>query len=213
MNEYDKEYFEDGINSGKSCYQNYRWMPDLTIPMVRRMFDYLGIFPDDTVLDFGCAKGFMVKAFRHEGVKAYGVDVSSYAINNAPAEIKKYIQLIQPGEIIPLLMDPRRRYDWFIAKDTLEHVEERDLHSQLLCLADVSEKGFAVIPLGDGRKYIIPDYEKDVTHRIRQSTIWWVDAFEKAGFEIEKTGFKVSGIKDRWNSWATGNGFFIVRKR
>jgi hypothetical protein len=29
---YDADYYLDGLNSGKSNYENYSWMPDLTLP-------------------------------------------------------------------------------------------------------------------------------------------------------------------------------------
>ena len=62
MNIYDKNYYECGIESGKSLYTNYRWMPELTIPMCSRMIEHLKISSRDKILDFGCAKGYSVKA-------------------------------------------------------------------------------------------------------------------------------------------------------
>ena len=37
---YDKDYFKNGIASGKSCYSNYRWLPELTIPMAYNIIKY-----------------------------------------------------------------------------------------------------------------------------------------------------------------------------
>jgi len=51
---YDADYYLRGIETGKSCYQNYRWLPELTMPMVMRIIDYLHIRPDQTILDYGC---------------------------------------------------------------------------------------------------------------------------------------------------------------
>ena len=63
-NLFDENYFERGVETQTSLYQNYRWMPEQTIPMVMTIIDYLKIQRGATVLDFGCAKGFVVKAFR-----------------------------------------------------------------------------------------------------------------------------------------------------
>ncbi len=30
---FDKNYFESGPQTNKSLYQNYRWIPELTIPL------------------------------------------------------------------------------------------------------------------------------------------------------------------------------------
>src|SRR5436305_1382867 len=81
--QYDEDYFLRGKESGKSLYSDYRWLPELTIPMVCAMIRHLGIGPDDTVLDFGCARGYVVKAFQELGYIAYGYDTSEWAVQNA----------------------------------------------------------------------------------------------------------------------------------
>jgi|JFJP01.1.fsa_nt_gi 2-polyprenyl-3-methyl-5-hydroxy-6-metoxy-1,4-benzoquinol methylase len=43
-----------------------------------------------TVLDVGCGIGFLVKKLRKVGVKAFGFDVSKYAISQVPSEIQPY---------------------------------------------------------------------------------------------------------------------------
>ncbi len=74
--QYDADYFLRGKATGKSLYEDYRWMPGLTIPMVRSMISHLGIANADMVLDFGCARGYVVRAFRELGYLAYGYDTS-----------------------------------------------------------------------------------------------------------------------------------------
>ena len=111
---YDEEYFENGIVTGLSGYMNYRWIPELTLPMSHFLIKQLNIADSQTVLDFGCAKGFMVRAMRLLGIDAYGVDVSQYAIGQVPAEVAKYCNHISgcdDAQCFP------RRYDWLISKD------------------------------------------------------------------------------------------------
>ena len=76
MNKYDEDYYENGVQLGISGYANYRWMPSLTIPMAERMIEYLAIKETDKILDFGCAKGFLVKAFTDLGYKCEGVTLA-----------------------------------------------------------------------------------------------------------------------------------------
>lgn len=45
------------------------------------------------VLDVGCAKGFLVLAFRRRGVEAYGVDVSRYALEDS-GNMRPYLCLV-----------------------------------------------------------------------------------------------------------------------
>ena len=46
----------------------------------------LPIAEGERILDFGCAKGFLVKAMRILDVAAQGVDVSKYAIDRVDGE-------------------------------------------------------------------------------------------------------------------------------
>ena len=57
MNVFDEKYYEDGIANHVSGYENYRWMPERTIREATSIISNVNF---DTVLDFGCAKGFMV---------------------------------------------------------------------------------------------------------------------------------------------------------
>src|ERR1700730_6091946 len=43
-----------------------------------------------TVLDAGCAMGFLVEALRDRDVEAVGVDISEYAIENVRADVRPY---------------------------------------------------------------------------------------------------------------------------
>jgi len=64
MIKFNEDYYERGVELGISGYSNYRWMPELTIPMCHEMINILNIKDDETILDFGCAKGYVVKGFR-----------------------------------------------------------------------------------------------------------------------------------------------------
>ncbi|MFO0810212.1 MAG: methyltransferase domain-containing protein, partial [Gemmataceae bacterium] len=46
-----------------------------------------------TVLDAGCAKGFLVEALRDRGVEAYGIDISGTAIDEVRPDIRPYCRV------------------------------------------------------------------------------------------------------------------------
>ena len=98
--EFDREYFEQGPMTGKSLYTNYRWLPELTLPLCHHIVTYCGIESEERILDFGCAKGFVVHGLRLLGYEAFGVDVSEYAIAQAPKEVNGYVSRIEPFEEI-----------------------------------------------------------------------------------------------------------------
>ena len=77
-NLFNEDYYERGLEKGISGYSNYRWMPELTIPMCAMLNESLGIKLGQRILDFGCAKGFIVRAFRLLHREAWGYDPSEY---------------------------------------------------------------------------------------------------------------------------------------
>jgi SAM-dependent methyltransferase len=210
-NIFDRDYFEDGIVTGKSCYVNYHWMPELTIRMAHKLIKHLGIKGGDRVLDFGCAKGFLVKALRILDVDAFGCDVSRYAIGKVDPEVRRCCRLMKNERSIPF----NRKFDWVISKDVLEHIEERDLDTILEDFRKVCDRMFHVIPLANERgELVIPEYELDTTHVLKKSSKWWLEKFKTAGWEPVSFCHKVDGIKDNWTTkYEKGNGFFTLTKK
>ncbi len=194
---YDMAYFEYGLETGVSLYTDYRWMPELTIPFCAELISQLGIKHTDTILDFGCAKGFMVRALRLLGREAFGVDTSEYAVSCAPEDVKPYVNLIRLPD------DISGTYDWIIAKDVFEHIVHRELEYLLKTLRARSQNLFAIIPIGDGSKFLSPKEEKDVTHQIRECLTWWRDRFMEAGFKSVEFGYSLPRILggDRRKGW------------
>ena len=205
---YDSKYFETGVQFGISGYQDYRWMPERTIRFVHKIIKELGLRDGDTVLDYGCAKGFMVKAFRLLDIDAYGCDISEYAIKEADKEVADYLKLMKDTKI-PF----NKHFRQIIAKDVFEHLEEGELEKTLRECNKVSDRLFVITPLGDGKKFVIPSYELDITHVLRQPREWWEKKFEANGWELEKFSYLINGMKDNWAKYEKGNGFFFLNKR
>lgn len=203
--QYDADYFLRGRQTGKSLYEDYRWLPDLTVPMVCRMVAYLGIAADDIVLDFGCARGYVVRALRQAGYCAWGYDVSRWALENADEVAKQFLIANEST----LWNDS---FDWVIAKDVLEHVQ--DVSATITSLMDVARVGvFAVVPLSlvDGEFYAVPEYERDVTHLHRMTLATWAGMFAAPGWSVTMA-YRVPGIKDNYAAWQCGNGFITARR-
>ena len=204
---YDEDYYERGIETGKSCYSNYRWMPEQTIPMAMVMVDYLGIKRGQTVLDFGCSKGYLVKALRLLGRDACGVDVSDYAISNCDPQVKNRC-VIKAGQYF----EDIDNFDFCIAKDVFEHIEEEDIQKELNRIR--ANKMLAVIPLGENGMYRAPSNNLDKSHKICKSEQWWVDTFNKSGWALESYTLRIAGIKDSYyEKYPDSHGFFTVVKK
>lgn len=208
-NKYDEDYFENGIVTGKSCYVNYRWLPELTIKMAHKLIQHIDLKQGDRVLDFGCAKGYLVKALRILDIEAYGCDISEYAINNVDQGVVKYCYLNKQNFSLS-----EQTFDWIISKDVLEHLEEKSINEFLSLAKHKTDKMFHVVPLGDKNdNFIIPAYNYDNTHIQKKTINWWIKKFKLHGWTNISYTFHVPGIKDNWTKqYPKGNAFFTIKK-
>lgn len=208
---YDEDYFERGLQTGKSRYENYRWMPEMALRMAYYIIKHLNIQPGHKVLDFGCAKGYLVKALRILGVEAYGCDASCYAINHVDPEVKEYCRPIEPDT---MYLPFPHRFKYIITKDVLEHMNVEQAQHFLTQTKAQCDEQFHIVPLGRDGKYIVPEYELDITHRIRKSKEWWDRLFNRSGWRVWNFRMELPGVKENWTSqYPDGNGFFLLRKR
>lgn len=198
---FNKIYFEDGVRNRVSAYENFRWMPERTI---REASSIINNIEFDNVLDYGCAKGFMVYAMRLLGKEAHGVDISEYAVENSHPNIRQYISVIDSPK------DINGTYDLIIAKDVLEHIEKENIDNTLHEFRKHCRQIFVGVPLGDGSRYNIREYEMDSTHIIREPEEWWLTTIVKAGFKIKYFDYKFYYVKDNWTSTHPFGNAFIV---
>ena len=209
--DYDEDYFEHGVSKGVSGYMHYRWMPEMTLRMVHHMIQKLGLKPTEKILDFGCAKGFLVHAMRILDIPCFGVDISGYAIKKSPQEVQGFCRQIT--DVADLASDDNS-YKWVIAKDVLEHLTIAEIDSFLETTAKISKKLFIAVPLGKddtSGDFVIPSYNLDKTHITIKTFNWWVAKFEAFGWRLDEAKYTFPGMKENWiDVDAQGNGFFIL---
>lgn len=214
---FDKDYYTDGIAKGISCYENYRWIPELTYPMAHAFYNFLGLKKKSNVLEYGCAHGFLIKCLVDYGVNAYGVDISEYALENSLKDINKRLAIIKNNNLrtsLKKLNFKKKYFDWIISKDVFEHIPISQLKFLLKQMSKKTKKMFVVVPLGDNSKYRIKQYHLDKTHIVIKDEKWWIKLFKENGFINDKFFYKVDGIKDKWyKTHKRGNGFFILKSR
>ena len=90
--QFGKAFF-DGDRShgyGGFSYNPRFWQP--VVPVFQRHFD---LKAGDSMLDVGCAKGFMMKDMAEgvPGLVVKGIDVSDYAIENALPDMRAHVQV------------------------------------------------------------------------------------------------------------------------
>ena len=193
---FDESYFKDGKRSKKSLYEDYRWLPELTKPLAAAICRFTGIIKSDVVVDYGCARGYLVRAFIENGIEAYGIDVSEYAITHSDLIVREKLHHLT-NETLAEAFETLgcSKVDWLIAKDVFEHIDPFVLHRTLRDAANMGIKLYVLVPLGDMGRYRIPDYELDASHIIAEDEDWWCELFESSGYVVEKLRHEVEGIK------------------
>jgi hypothetical protein len=207
---FDADYFLRGKETGKSAYEKpYVWLADLTLPFARHLQWHLHLQAQDVVLDYGCARGFLVKALRMNGINARGMDISKWAIENCDPAVKDYVSNeLVTGDMI---------YDWVNLKDVAEHLDKEELTSLIPLLGKSSRKGlFIVVPLTayTGGAYLREQDEADPTHKIRFTLPDWLMFLTDLLPDFNINGsYHIHGIKPASVEKRQSCGFFTCTRR
>lgn len=177
---FDKEFFDGDRRTGYGGF-NYNarfWQP--TVPTFQKHF---GLTASSSVLDVGCAKGFMMHDFTQliPGITVKGIDVSKYAIDNAMASIKPHVQ-VADARMLPF---PDKSFDVVIAINTIHNLELPELVTALKEIERVQRKG-AFVTVDAYRN----DEEKERMYawNLTAKTILSVDEWKKLFQEVGYTG-------------------------
>ena len=186
MSEYDEEYYLKGTKSGYGGKFS-PYTEEYYLPIARHYAKiFIDIFNPKTVMELGCARGYLTMVLRRMNIEAYGIDISEWAINNAPEEVKKYIEL---GNVCNMSKWKDRMFDLVIAKDVLEHIQPNVLSKALDETIRIAKKYIYVyVP--------IIDNGKDKTHVSIHSSKWWKREFINRNFMIisESIRKQIDGI-------------------
>jgi ubiquinone/menaquinone biosynthesis C-methylase UbiE len=90
--EFGRDFFDGDRRHG---YGGFGYMPRFWQPVIPTFQSYWGLSARSSVLDVGCAKGFMLHDLCEKipGIQAKGVDISQYAIDNAIADMRPHLQV------------------------------------------------------------------------------------------------------------------------
>jgi SAM-dependent methyltransferase len=161
MIEFDEFYYRHGC--GTPMERNADWL-GLFSGIAERIFQ--DIHPT-SVLDAGCAMGFLVESLRKKGVQSFGIDISEYAIQKVHPDVRPYCQVASITDAFP------QRYDLIVSIEVLEHMpkEQAEISVQNFCSA-TDDVLFSSTPF---------DY-KEITHFNVQPPEYWAEQFARNGF-------------------------------
>lgn len=197
-----------GEANGLSNYTNYSWKSTETMALAKRVIEVMDIKPGDRFLDWGCAKGFLVKALRRLGVDAWGHDISEWAIANCDPEVKDYVSITIPHD----------SYEHVWGKDLHEHLGPRELVNAIdKSLSMATKCIMSIVPLTAvvGGSYIRKEDDMDVTHVVRWPLEAWMLFFQRqVGNQpwIVTGSWHIHGLKPTSLSHLRSCGFIQLTK-
>ena len=133
--QFGREYWDGERHLGYGGYRyDGRWKP-----VAEAMARHYDLQPGATILDVGCGKAFLLYEFTQvvPGAKVVGLDLSSYAIENAKEEVRPFLQV---GNAASLPFDDKS-FDFVYSLNTLHNLYNYDLWSALQELERVGRGG------------------------------------------------------------------------
>ena len=124
-------------------YGGYRYMEGRWAKIADVMIEHYGLKAGDRILDVGCGKGFLMFDFIQvlPGIDVKGIDVSTYAIENAKPEIK---HLINHGSATSLPYDDDE-FDLVISINALHNLYTHELDPALSEMERVGKEKYLCV--------------------------------------------------------------------
>lgn len=205
---FDEDYYLRGRQTGKSNYESYTWLGEVTLTFAIYLQRHLGMTEGSRVLDVGCARGYLVRALRMLRMQAFGYDISEWAIANCDPEVTPWVSTDMaelPGD-----------WDYVIAKDCLEHVSKEELQELIPRLCGATRKALLfIVPLTAyfGGRYLRPEDEADTTHKIRFCLHDWLVFLQPLARDFTVSGaYHIRGCKEASEKVPQSCGFLTLTR-
>jgi GT2 family glycosyltransferase len=170
-NLYNKEYFKSHCGSP--------YTRETFLPFFKEIANHIvkEINPK-TVLDAGCAMGYLVESLHDLGVESYGFDISDYALSQTRADIAKYVKKQS-------ILDPiGKQYDLIVCIEVLEHLPEQVVER---AIENLCQNASTILFSST------PNDKTEPTHQNVQNPGYWACLFAKFGF-FEQVHYDASFI-------------------
>lgn len=177
---FGKDFFDGDRRHG---YGGYTYHPRFWQPVVPTFQQHYQLGSGHSVLDVGCGKGFMLHDFAQliPGLQVAGLDISTYAIENAIESMKPHLQVGDARQ----LPYKDKSFDVVISINTIHNLEIDELRQALREIQRVS-KGKSFITVDAYRN----EQEKELMYawNLTAKTILHVDEWKKLFKEVGYTG-------------------------
>lgn len=134
--QFGKAFFDGERSHG---YGGFHYNARFWEPVIPTFQQHFGLNAETSVLDVGCAKGFMLYDMKRliPGIRVEGIDVSEYAIEYAKEEVRPFLKV---ADALSLPYEDNS-FDVVISINTLHNLEKDDLATSLLEVERVQRNG------------------------------------------------------------------------
>ena len=176
--QFGPDFFDGKRNHG---YGGFNYSPRFWLPVIPTFKQHWNLDKNISVLDVGCAKGFMMHDLAEliPGITVKGIDISEYAIAHAIDDMKPHVQVACATK----LPFPDNSFDITISINTVHNLEREECAQALQEIERVSRKG----------SYITVDAYRNAEEKERMNA-WnltaktilsvnnWVQFFKEVGY-------------------------------
>lgn len=176
--QFGREFFDGERLYG---YGGFSYQPRFWEPVVPVFQEFYGLKSGSTLLDVGCAKGFMLYDFHRliPGIEVRGVDISEYAVANSLPAVKEFLQVADARK----LPFADNSFDLVISINTIHNLESDECVTALKEIERVSRgKSFLTVDAyrNDEEKGRMLNW--NLTARTVMHVDKWRSFFEAAGY-------------------------------
>ena len=174
---FGREYFDGTREFGYGGY-NYdgRWKS-----VAKDIINFFKLNKNHKILDIGCAKGFLVKEFMDQGLNAFGVDISEYAIKNCHPDVVGRVSVANANK----LFFPQSSFDVVISINCIHNLKLSECKKAIKEIMRVSKgnKNFIQVDSYKNKK----DKKKFLDWVLTAETHFypgkWISIFKKCGYK------------------------------
>ena len=175
---FGKEFFDGERRHG---YGGFTYHPRFWHPVVPTFREHWNLSSSSSILDIGCAKGFMINDFKKliPGIEVAGIDVSEYAISSAMDSVSDFVQVGNASN----LPFTDKTFDYVISINTVHNLELEECKLALKEITRVARKdAFITVDAYETQQQKDLMYAWNLTAKTILSTSEWKELFMEVGY-------------------------------
>lgn len=169
-------YFDGNRRYGYGgMYDDGRWKS-----VAKDIITFYNLEEGSMILDVGSGKGFLVKELLYQGMEAYGLDISKYALKHCPWDI---VGKLHYGDVLDIHF-PNDSFDLVLSINTIHNIPKNLVPLAIKEILRVSKKDAYIVVDSYYNEQQKKDFEDwELTCKTHMYPEEWVDFFVECGYD------------------------------